>query len=407
MTNREVILLNITGEDKPGITSSLTGVLAQYNIPVLDIGQAVIHDNLNLGMLFEVPHGSKSSAVLKDILFKAYELGVQARFTPISGENYEKWVLLQGKERLIITLIARQLTSGQIAAIADVIYKQNLNIDIITRLTGRPSLKNPNPESVACVEFSVRGTPVDKHAMKKEFLEISRTIGVDIAFQEDTIFRRNRRLVCFDMDSTLIRTEVIEELGALAGHGEQIHTITEAAMRGEIDFVESFRQRVALLKGIKQEQLQKVAENLPLTKGAEKLVHTLCNYGFKTAILSGGFAFFGNYLKNKLGIDYVYANELEIKNGELTGGYTGEIVDGPKKAELLKFLAQKERIHLEQVIAVGDGANDLPMLELAGLGIAFHAKPVVKATAKQAISTLGLDAILYLMGFRDRELIQN
>ncbi|MCI0471233.1 MAG: phosphoserine phosphatase SerB [Candidatus Aminicenantes bacterium] len=405
MNNREVILLNITGEDKPGITSSLTAILAHYNIPVLDIGQAVIHDNLNLGILFEVPPGSESSTVLKDLLFKAYELGVQARFTPISADNYDKWVHAQGKERNIITLIARQLSSAQLAAIADVIYKQRLNIDIITRLTGRPSLKSPDSGSVACVEFSVRGTPVDKHVMKKDFLEISKNIEVDIAFQEDNIFRRNRRLVCFDMDSTLIRAEVIEELGALAGHKEKIHAITEAAMRGEIDFTESFKQRITLLKGIRQEQLQGIAEKLPLTDGAEKLVHTLSKYGFKTAILSGGFTFFGNFLKNKLGIDYVYANELEIKNGELTGNYTGDIVDGPKKAELLKFLAKKERIHLEQVIAVGDGANDLPMLELAGLGIAFHAKPVVKASAKQAISTLGIDAVLYLMGFRDRELM--
>lgn len=403
-STKEVILLNISGPDKPGITATLTNILSQYNVAVLDIGQAVIHDELALGILFEVPGDNESSPVLKDLLFKSYELGVNAKFTPISLDDYEDWVKLQGKERYIITLIARLINSSHIASVSRIIHEQDLNIDIINRLSGRPSLKQPNSNAIASVEFSVRGTPNDKEKMRKDFLETAQQTGIDIAFQEDNIYRRNRRLVCFDMDSTLIQAEMIVELAKRGGVGDKVHEITEAAMRGEIDFKESFRQRVALLKGLDESVMREIAFSMPITEGAHRLISTLRKYGYKTAILSGGFTYFGRFLQHELGIDYVYGNELEIADGKLTGNYIGDIVDGAKKAELLKNLAFKEGIALEQVIAVGDGANDLPMLNLAGLGIAFHAKKTVKETARQAISTIGLDAILYLMGFRDREL---
>lgn len=402
---KEVILLNISGPDKPGITTTLTQILEQYNVAVLDIGQAVIHDELALGILFEVPPAFESSPVLKDLLFKSYELGVNAKFTPITLDEYEGWVKMQGKERYIITLIARIINSSHIAEVTRIIHEQKLNIDIINRLSGRPSLRSIDPHAIACVEFSVRGTPVDKDKMRRDFLETARDTCVDIAFQEDNIYRRNRRLVCFDMDSTLIQTEMIVELAKRAGVGDQVHDITEAAMRGELDFKESFRKRVSLLKGLDENVMREIAFQMPVTEGAHRLIGTLRKYGYKTAILSGGFTYFGRFLQHELGIDYVYGNELEIANGKLTGNYVGDIVDGPRKAELLKNLAFKEGIHLEQVIAVGDGANDLPMLNLAGLGIAFHAKSKVKETARQSISTIGLDAILYLMGFRDRELV--
>jgi phosphoserine phosphatase len=401
---KEIILLNISGPDKPGITTTLAHVLAQYDVAILDMGQAVIHDELALGILFEVPAERESSPVLKDLLFRSYELGVNAKFTPITLDVYEHWVKLQGKERYIVTLIARMINSKHIARVTDIIYRQNLNIDIINRLSGRPSLKNNDPQAIACVEFSVRGTPRDKELMRHEFLDAAHETGIDIAFQEDNIYRRNRRLVCFDMDSTLIQAEMIVELAKVAGVGDKVHEITESAMRGEIDFKESFTQRVALLKGLDETVMKKIAFNMPITEGAARLISTLKKYGFKTAILSGGFTYFGRFLQHELGIDYVFGNELEIVNHRLTGRYLGDVVDGQKKAELLKNLAFKEGIHLEQVIAVGDGANDLPMLNIAGLGIAFHAKPKVKENASQAISTIGLDAILYLMGFRDREL---
>ncbi len=399
-SNKEVILLNISGPDKPGITTSLTHILAGYKVGILDIGQAVIHDELALGILFEVSDNKESSPILKDLLFRSYELGMNAKFTPISLNDYEDWVKLQGKERYMVTLIARMISSQHIARVTDIIYKQHLNIDIINRLSGRPSLLANDPRAIACVEFSVRGTPRDKDQMRLEFLEASRETGIDIAFQEDNIYRRNRRLVCFDMDSTLIQAEMIVELARMNNVGDQVHEITESAMRGEIDFKESFRKRVALLKGLDEGVMKKIASDMPITEGAHKLISTLKKYGFKTAILSGGFTYFGRYLQHELGIDYVFGNELEIEDGKLTGRYIGDIVDGAKKAELLKNLAFKEDIHLEQVIAVGDGANDLPMLNLAGLGIAFHAKPKVMENARQAISTIGLDAILYLMGFQ-------
>ena len=403
MTN-EIILLNISGQDKPGLTSNLTSVLAEYGAKVLDIGQANIHDTLSLGILFKIESGEKSAAVLKDLLFKSYELGIKAKFTPISLDDYEHWVGLQGKDRYIVTILGEKLSAKQISEVTKVISEKNLNIDAIKRLTGRLSLVKEEEYPRACIELSIRGKIKDKIEFTEKFMQISHDLDVDIAFQEDNIYRRNRRLVCFDMDSTLIQAEVIDKLAELAGVGDQVKAITESAMQGEIDFIESFKSRMALLKGLNENVLHDVAINLPLTKGAKRLIDTLKSYGFKTAILSGGFTYFGNYLKKELGIDYVYANQLEIKDGVLTGGYIGDIVDGNKKAEYLKEIAIKEGININQTIAVGDGANDLPMLNVAGLGIAFHAKPTVKNNAQSAISSIGLDGVLYLLGYHDRHI---
>lgn len=401
---KDIFLLNISGQDKPGLTSSLTGVLAEYDAKVLDIGQANIHDTLSLGILFEIKSGKKSAAVLKDLLFKAYELGITAKFKPISHSDYENWVGLQGKHRYIVTILGEKLKAEQISEVTKIISEKNLNIDSIKRLTGRLSLAKTEKYPRASIQLSIRGEINDKEEFTKKFMDISRALDVDIAFQEDNIYRRNRRLVCFDMDSTLIQTEVIDELAELAGVGAQVKAITESAMQGEIDFNESFKKRMKLLKGLSEEVLQNVAVNLPITKGARRLIDTLKSYGFKTAILSGGFTYFGHYLQKELGIDYVYANQLEIKDGALTGGYLGEIVDGNKKAEYLKEIAMKEGINISQTIAVGDGANDLPMLNLAGLGIAFHAKPKVKDSAQSSISSIGLDGVLYLLGYHDRHI---
>ena len=397
----ELILVNISGYDRPGVTSALTEILANYDAAILDIGQSDIHHTLSLGLLFKT-YSNVSGNIMKDLLFKASELNVQIRFTPISVAEYEEWVTLQGKNRWIVTLLGRRLTAKQIAAVTSIIADQNLNIDSIQRLTGRvPLEETAESRTKSCVEFSVRGNPRDVSEMQSLFMKLSGSEDFDISLQEDTMYRRCRRLVCFDMDSTLIETEVIDELAMRAGVGDKVKAITERAMRGEIDFDENFRERVSLLKGLDESVMRDIAEHLPVTEGVGRMMEVLKRAGFKTAILSGGFTYFGNYLKQKFGIDYVYANELEIVDGKLTGRYVGEIVNGRRKAELLRLLAQVENIDIAQTIAVGDGANDLPMLATAGLGIAFHAKPKVKATAGQSISTIGLDGVLYFIGFKD------
>lgn len=400
---REIILINISGSDKPGVTSSITEILSRYQVNILDIGQSVIHDTLSLGMVVEMSDEVDSSPVLKDVLFRCHAMDMAVRFTPINEDDYQTWVEHQGKDRYIVTLLARIISAQQIAAITDIVASNGLNIDNINRLSGRISLQESQNDQKACVEFSVRGKPTDISSMRAQFLQVANDLGVDIAFQKDSAYRRNRRLVAFDMDSTLIEAEVIDELAKRAGVGEQVAAITESAMRGEIDFTESFKRRVGLLKGLDESVLEDIARTLPITEGAENLIGALRALGYKTAILSGGFTYFGQYLQAKLGIDYVYANELAIENGKVTGEVVGRVVDGQRKAELLKEIAAKEGLNLEQVIAVGDGANDLPMLGIAGLGIAFRAKPVVKESAEQAISNLGLDGILYLLGVRDRD----
>lgn len=396
----ELTLIRITGIDRPGLTASVTEILSKYDVTILDIGQADIHQTLSLGILFKSKE-TESGNIMKELLFKASELGVNIRFYPVSVEEYENWVSMQGKNRYIITILGRRLTAKQISAATKIIAEQGLNIDSIKRLTGRVPLDEEKARVRSCIEFSVRGNPKNRVEMQRSLMKLSSEMGMDFSLQLDNMYRRMRRLICFDMDSTLIQTECIDELAERAGVGEQVKAITERAMRGEIDFKESFTERVALLKGLDESVMKEIAENLPITEGVERLMFVLKHYGYKIAILSGGFTYFGEYLKRKFGIDYVYANELEIENGKLTGRYLGEIVDGKRKAELLRLLAQVEKVDIAQTIAVGDGANDLPMLSTAGLGIAFHAKPKVVENAEQSINTIGLDGVLYFLGFKD------
>ncbi len=400
----EIIRINISGVDRAGMITSLSEILADYDACILDIGQANIHLSLTLGILIKTT-ADKSGFIMKELLFKASELGVMIRFTPIPVADYNAWVKRQGKNRYIVTLLGRTVSARHIAAVTKIITDHGLNIDAIKRLTGRMPLDNDEATAKACIELSVRGSLTDdeRSTMQQGFMELSQ-IGIDVSFQKDDIFRRSRRLICFDMDSTLIRTEVIDELAERAGVGGEVRAITESAMRGEIDFRESFTRRVALLKGLDVSVMEDIARHLPSTEGLERMMTILKRVGYKTAILSGGFTYFGKFLQQKYGFDYVYANDLEIEDGKLTGRYAGEVVDGRRKAELLRLLCQFENIDPAQAVAVGDGANDLPMLSLAGLGIAFHAKPKVKANARQSISTIGLDGILYFLGLKDSQI---
>lgn len=399
----EIVLINVTGEDRPGITAALTRILAQFHVPILDIGQSTIHNALALGLLVELPREGSDQGVFRELLFCAHGMGLDIRLTPVEAEDYEGWVLEQGQPRHILTLLGREIDAEHIAQVSAAVAGRGLNVDRITRLTGRISRSQNRAHPLACVELSVRGAVADLTELHGALLALGQVMDVDVSVQEDDIFRRNRRLVCFDMDSTLIQAEVIDELAAAAGVGPAVAAITEAAMRGELDFQESFRRRMALLEGLDESVLEQIAERLPITEGADRLIASLKRLGYKIAILSGGFTYFAERLQRRFGVDYVYANQLQFCDGKLTGQVSGEIIDGTRKAELLREIAAREGIRLEQVIAVGDGANDLPMLAIAGLGIAFHAKPIVTEQARHSIATVGLDGILYLLGMRDRD----
>ncbi len=404
-----IYLLSVTGVNRNGISSALANILSRHCARVLDIGQSVIHDSLSLGVLIGLDDSSNVKADIQIIEedcrqeFKERSLDVRSQSIPI--DDYQKWVGQHGQKKHVLTLLAREIRAEVLAQVTSMLASQKLDIYHITRLTGRIPLENLDKGAQACVEILVRGGIGDESEseFQQKLMELATHLDVDLAYQRDDLYRRNRRLVVFDMDSTLIKQEVIDELAVEAGVGEEVSQVTEQAMRGEIDFDESLRKRVSLLAGLPESALQKVSNRLELNEGAERLMQRLNQLGMKTAILSGGFTYFGEELKKRLNMDYLHANTLEIIEGKLTGRVLGEIVNGECKARLLGEIAAKESLVLDQVIAVGDGANDLPMLGKAGLGIAFHAKPLVRETASHSLSRLGLDAILYLMGYSDAD----
>jgi len=400
-----IILLNISGQDRIGLSADFYSVIKDLDVRILDIGQSVIHDQVSQGMMLQLPDDQPRKKLKAQLKQRGEALGLKVKVRKVAHDDYQQWVKQQGADRYTLSLLTREVSAEEIARVTQVTAEQGLNIHDITRLSGRLPLDKPVTNKVkSCVEFSLQGTASDPAQMRASFLKIASELDIDIAIQKDDAFRRSRRLVCFDMDSTLIKAEVIDELAKRAGVGEQVAAITERAMQGELDFTESFKQRMALLKGLDEKVLAEVAEQLPIMEGAETLIRNLKAYGFKTAILSGGFSYFGNYLKTKFGIDYLHANTLEIVNGQLTGKVIQPVVDGARKALLLRQIAEQEGVDPQQTIAVGDGANDLPMLSEAGLGIAFRAKPLVRESAKQSLSTHGLDSILYLLGYKDSDI---
>jgi phosphoserine phosphatase len=395
-------LVHFSGPDAAGLTADLTGVIAAFEVEILDIGQAVVHETLSLGIFLELPDPGIYPALRAALHDRAHALGLLARFRPVPPEAIRHWMHGLQHQHFIITILGRSITANQLARVSRIIAAHSMNIDRIDRLSAELSPREAAAN--ACVELAVSGDPGREAHMRAEFLGVAQELSIDIAFQRESIFRRNRRLFAFDMDSTLIQGEVIDELARMAGVGEQVARITEAAMRGELNFDESFTRRVGLLKGLPVERVYELLDTIPLADGAERLVRTLKLLGYKTAILSGGFTFFARALQERLGIDYVHSNELEIASGAVTGRVIPPIVNGERKAALIAEIAAREGFSLEQVVAVGDGANDIPMLSVAGMGIAYRAKPLVRHSADQAISALGLDGLLYLVGVRDRDL---
>lgn len=403
------VLISVNGRDRPGITSALVNIMAGYPVSILDIDQSVIHNQLSWGMLVEVDASAcgdngKPDALFKDLLFKAHELELAISFTPIDSDELTQWMQDGALDRYIVTLLGRSMNATLIAEMTEIISTYQWNIATIQRISERQQAGASDDRALIAVEIRIHHRNGDIDGLRRDCLALAGRSEMDIAIQQDSIWRRNRRLVCFDMDSTLIQSEVIDMMAEAAGVGEKVSDITARAMNGEINFQQSFKERMALLEGLPVDNLESIDRNLKITEGAEKLVSNLRLLGYKTAILSGGFEYFATRLAKRLGIDYVHANQLDVVNGKLTGKISGKIVDDQHKAELLRSIAEAEGITLQQVIAVGDGANDIPMLSAAGLGIAFHAKPKVRDHAGNSFDTIGLDGILYLIGMRENEI---
>lgn len=399
MTRR--ILMRATGQARPGQLAELGRTLARSGARLLDINQSVTFGIVSLEAVVALDHESELETAM---VATGLELGLDVQAIQVSAEEYHRWSETQSQPRLIMTLLAPQLPAGILAEVGALTAEHNLTVELIHRLSGREPLDGEAPAHGSCVECWLRGPQVDIVALREKALALGAAHGVDIALQEDCIWRTHRRLVCFDMDSTLIKAEVIDELARRHGVYDEVAEITERAMRGELDFQQSFRERMAKLKGLDESVLAEIAAELPLMDGVETLMAQLKRLGYRTAILSGGFTYFARYLQQRLGFDEIHANELVIENGKVTGEVREPIVDADRKAALLHEIAEREGIRMEQTIAVGDGANDLKMLSAAGLGIAFRAKPLVRQQARQSISTLGLDAVLYLIGYRQADL---
>ena len=393
---KKTILLTLTGRDHPGITAEITRILAQHRVGILDITQAVIQKILTLSLLFELNNGKEKELreLLKDLLLAANQMGLKLEFL----ENNSTDLNPNSKPQLshyAVTLIAESVTAQALHEVSRTLAHWKFNIDTIKRLS---------EDEFSCVEMLVScGDLIDARTLRKELLILAKEQEVDIALQAEGLYRRAKRLIVLDIDSTLIQSEVIDELAREKGVYDQVSQITHEAMMGKMNYDESLKLRCELLKGLSIQDLEIVYQKVQITPGAEDLICVLKKLGYKIAVISGGFSFVANRLKEKLGIDYAFANSLELENGILTGRVIPPIVNAQRKADLLDEIAQQERIDLDQVIAVGDGANDLLMLEKAGLGIAFHAKPVVREKADLVFNQKNMKSILYLLGLSAKD----
>jgi len=385
-TPRTSLLITLTGRDRPGVTSRLFGVLAGHRLSVLDVQQVVIRGRLVLGVLLGCDATPDLNEIHEAVDLLARDLGLEAEITMGSAPSGEPAAAARGG-RLHVTLLGSPLAPAAITAIAGRIAACGANIDRIGRLAQQP---------VTCIEMDVSGG--DPATLREDLARAAVDQGVDVAVQRGGLHRRALRLIVMDVDSTLIQDEVIDLLAERAGCAAEVAKVTAAAMRGELDFAASLRERVSLLTGLEAGILDEVRAGLRLTAGARTLVGTLHGLGYKSGIVSGGFVQVIEPLAAELGIDYVAANELDIVAGKLTGRLRGPVIDRAAKATALRRFAAAAGVPLSQTVAVGDGANDLDMIAAAGLGVAFNAKPAVRDAADTSLSVPYLDAILYLLG---------
>lgn len=394
--NQRMILLTMTGPDRPGIIAAVTGQIAEAGARIRDIEQTVTHTLLSLSIVIDFPTGeSDNKPLIKELLYLAKETGLDLDFSVLGEADYRR---KSTRDAHVVTMMGGEVNALAIARVGKILAGHGVNIERVSKL---------NQGDLRCVELLVTApAELDMRTINRQLLNAGANLGVDIAVQRENLYRRAKRLVVMDMDSTLIQIEVIDELARIAGVGEQVARITERAMNGELDFPAALRERVALLSGLPAAALEEVYRHIPFTPGAKTLIRVLKRLGFKTAVISGGFSYFADRIKDDLGLDYAYANELEIVDGLVTGRVIGQVVDGGRKAELLEEIAAKEGVTLDQAIAIGDGANDLPMLGKAGLGIAFNAKARVREEADYHINQQRLDSILYLLGISEREMAE-
>ena len=393
---KDYYVISITGRDRPGITSAFARILKESQVRILDVEQATLQDILALSFLVDLSSGRVTpQEALKDLLYQAKQMALNLDFRLFPPEEM---IVRQSRYLYTLTCISSQPMTDVLARIAPILAEHNINIVTIRCLAER---------LFACIEMVVDAShSKPKERIKQEILAAAGSLGIDLAVQRENLFRRSKRLLVFDMDRTLVAQHTMNELAKRKGVEKEVERLTEQALSGVIDYRKSLEKRVALLRGLTRRQLMEVARGMSLNQGVERLLKVVQRLGYKVALISGGIDFFTSYIKQKLQLDYAFGNTLQMKNGRATGKLQGKIIDAAAKARILNELALREKIHPEQVVAIGDGVNDVLMLSQAGLGIAYHAKPVVAERADARISEGAMLSILYLLGISERDLAE-